>query len=105
MSEAAIERQCRLHALKRKVPSVKLQGSTAGDPDRIFLLPDGRFLLVEFKRPAGKRFGRKRPAGKLSPRQECRHAELLSCGVRVEVVYSTQQFRDLLDAQLAKRSP
>lgn len=90
MSEAAIERQCRMYALKRKVVSIKLQGSTAGDPDRIFLLPGNHFMLVEFKQPHGV----------LSPRQKYRHTELLGYGHRVDVVYSTQDFKTLLDLRL-----
>ena len=90
MSEAGIEKGCRLYALKRGCPSFKLQGGTAGDPDRLFLLPRNRCLLVEFKTLDGR----------LSPRQVVRHDQLERAGHRVVVVRSTQQFRAALDLLL-----
>jgi VRR-NUC domain len=90
MSESATERQCRVYAMSHGVPSMKLSGNVAGDPDRIFLMPNRRCLLVEFKQPEGR----------LSPRQKYRHTELLSYGHPVAVVYSTQEFKTLLDELL-----
>lgn len=53
MSESSIERAaCRRIAAELGVENLKLnvKGNT-GWPDRIFFLPGGRPLLVEFKRP------------------------------------------------------
>lgn len=85
-SEASIEGTCAKYAKWLGVPTFKLSGYIAGDPDRIFLLPGNTCLLVEFKKPGGR----------LSKRQEIRHAQLRDAGHEVAVVYSTQQFRKLL---------
>lgn len=90
MSEAGIEKGCRLYALKRGCPSFKLQGGNAGDPDRLFLLPCNKCLLVEFKTPEGR----------VSPIQRVRHDQLERAGHRVVIVRSTQQFRKALDVLL-----
>lgn len=90
MTEASIERSCRLHAQSRGVLSFKLQGYIAGDPDRVFLLPRRRVWLVEFKSPEGR----------VSPRQVERHRELAAAGHPVTVVRSTIEFRALLDSKL-----
>jgi hypothetical protein len=92
MSESAIERQCRVYATGRGVLSIKLQTGITGDPDRLFLLPGGRCWLVEFKVPGGL----------LSPRQKYRHSELAHFGHRVTVVYSTQEFKLMLDVHLSQ---
>ncbi len=85
-----MEAACRKHALAMGVPSFKIQGGAAGDPDRIFLLPGERSWLVEFKTIGGR----------LSPRQVVRHLELARMGQHVTVIYDTEKFKSLLRVRL-----
>ena len=87
MLEAAIEAGCCKYAVKRGCIPVKLQGGVTGTPDRLFLLPGGKTLLVEFKSPTGR----------LSPRQKLVHATYATRGHRVHVVRDTTAFKLLLD--------
>jgi hypothetical protein len=86
MLEAAVESASVKHAAKFGVLSFKLQGYVVGDPDRAFLLPGRRLWLVEFKSTAGR----------LTPRQKIRHAELAAAGHPVSVVRSTHEFTRML---------
>lgn len=76
MLEAGIEaRTCERALLELGVRSLKLnvQGNT-GWPDRVFFIPGGRPLLIEFKVPGALR----------SERQKLIHAMLLYNGYEVE---------------------
>ena len=50
--ESGIERRCADYAQKHGAVLLKIQ-STAGWPDRLCLLPNGRHFFVEFKKPGG----------------------------------------------------
>ena len=90
MRESAIEASCVRHAMGRGCLSFKLHAGAVGAPDRIFLLPGRRCWVVEFKTATGQ----------LSPRQKVVHASMECFGHPVDVVRSTKQFRELLDALL-----
>ena len=60
---------------------------TAGVPDRIVLIPDGRLYFVELKAP-GKT---------LSPKQVKMAAVLERLGHKVRVIDSTQQVKEFVD--------
>ncbi|KUO73447.1 MAG: nuclease [Desulfosporosinus sp. BRH_c37] len=60
---------------------------TAGVPDRIVLIPDGRLYFVELKAP-GKR---------LSPKQVKMAAVLERLGHKVRVIDSTRQVKEFMD--------
>jgi hypothetical protein len=52
--EATIEREvCRRASMELGVPNIKLKDA-AGFPDRLFLVPGGRPLMIEFKAPGAK---------------------------------------------------
>lgn len=89
-SESSIEDSCRRYALKRGVPSVKLHNYITGDPDRLFMLPDHHFWLVEFKRLNGK----------LRPRQRVRQEELAAAGIHTTTIDDRDHFVMLLDLLL-----
>ena len=90
MSESATEKSSRLHATKRGVRSVKLQGGIVGEPDRIFLLPGRRCWVVEFKSKDGR----------IRPRQRIVRGEYDMIGHPISVVRSFKQFKLLLDMEL-----
>ncbi|WP_270578011.1 VRR-NUC domain-containing protein [Caldibacillus thermoamylovorans] len=58
---------------------------TAGVPDRIVLIPGGRILFVELKKPGEK----------LRPLQEKRKKDLESMGFTVEIVDSIQRIEEV----------
>lgn len=60
---------------------------TAGVPDRIVLIPDGRLFFVELKAP-GKH---------LSPKQVKMAAVLEKLGHKVRVIDSNQQVKEFVD--------
>lgn len=64
----------------------------SGMPDRLILLPGGVLLWVETKRPKG---------GRLSALQRYQHEQLRRLGQRVEVVWTKEQARELVE-KLAK---
>lgn len=75
--ESSIERAACARVRKLYgVESVKLNiGGNAGYPDRLFLIPGGRPLFVEFKRPGGK----------LTKMQKHVHGKLRRAGYDVQV--------------------
>jgi hypothetical protein len=56
-----------------------------GVPDRLVLLPGGRFFFVELKRPKG---------GKLSTRQKIVHGQLHDMGFCVWTLYTLEAVQD-----------
>lgn len=86
--------------LERPVESALVRGTKArgglaiklntriGLPDRLLLLPGGRLLLVECKRPKGR------------PRvsQEVMHEQLAALGFEVELVDTHARVKEVLDA-------
>ena len=58
-----------------------------GMPDRLVLLPDGKFAFAELKAPG------KKPR----PLQTARHEKLRQLGYRVYVIDSTEQIGGMLD--------
>ena len=90
MRESAIEAACCRYARRHGCKPVKLQAGETGMPDRLFLLPRGRLLLVEFKAPGEY----------LSPRQRLVCGALGDIGHPVFVIRSTDHFKGLLDGLL-----
>ena len=66
--------------------SYKLAPTTAGLPDRLLVLPGGRIVLVEVKRPGGK----------LRRVQEEIRRRLTARGVEVLVIYNKDDVRKLI---------
>ena len=81
MLETHVERACRREIERRGGVFRKLTPLVVGDPDRIALLPNGRIIFVELKRPG------EGP----SKIQEYRHREIRSLGFEVWVVSSVEE--------------
>lgn len=60
-----------------------------GVPDRIVLLPGGRLIFVELKRPVG---------GVVKPWQGRMHQTLRDLGFRIEVLWTIQQVDEFLSS-------
>ena len=90
MKESYLEHSCCIYARSRWCHPIKLSDGITGVPDRMFLLPEGRCWLVEFKVPGGT----------LTPRQKLVHAQLAAIGHDVSVIYTTKQFKAQLDDRL-----
>lgn len=58
-----------------------------GIPDRMILLPKGRIIFVELKRPKG---------GKRSTRQKIVHRQLRALGFRVETLWTLEAVHDFM---------
>jgi len=85
--EHAIEQQVVVLARLAGVESLKFQPiGSGGWPDRIFLIPGGRPLFIEFKRPG------ETPR----PLQVARHDELRRLGYYVKVVDSIESGRQAI---------
>lgn len=76
----------RVRALGGRCEKMALQGRR-GFPDRLVILPGGRMILCECKRPAG---------GRLSPHQISLHAIYKTLGVAVAVVRNSADIDQLL---------
>ena len=90
--ESSIERQAVEHAHRRGIDAIKLnlQGRR-GWPDRLFLLPGGRPLFIEFKRTVKK---------KPDPLQARVHARLRKLGYRVLTCGSVEDAERAIDGAL-----
>ena len=83
--ERDIESDCTLIAEAAGVPSVKLEKVKRSYPDRLFFMPGGKPLIIEFKIP-----------GEAPRAQQRERIEMLvALGYRVEVVTSVADFRRL----------
>lgn len=87
MREKYIEQQLTKKAKQRGGLCEKWNSGTAGWPDRIVLLPDGKFGFVEVKAPG------KEPR----PLQVHRHEQLRALGYSVFVLDATEQIGGILD--------
>lgn len=93
--ERDLENKCCEHADLEGCPSVKLDKVARGWPDRIYFLPFGQILLVEFKLPGFQP----------RPQQAARHRMLSRLGHPVSVVTEFRQFQDLLQQTLDLTKP
>ena len=86
MLEKQIERKL-IEEIKKRDGIALKQTGMAGIPDRLVLLPSGRYAFVELKAPGEK------------PRklQELRMKQLKKLGFRTYVVDSIQKLGDILD--------
>ena len=90
MKEKTLER--RLSQAVKKSGGLALKfvsPGTAGVPDRLVLLPEGKISFVEMKAP-GKKPG---------PLQRLRHGQLRDLGFRVYVVDSEEGIREVLEGK------
>lgn len=87
MREKYIEQQLTRAVKSRGGLCEKWNSGTAGWPDRIILLPDGKFCFVEVKAPG------KEP----SPLQIHRHEQLRALGYPVFVLDHPEQIGGILD--------
>ena len=85
--ERDIENACVRYAELQGWEHIKLDRAKRGWPDRLFLGPDGRRLLVEFKRPGQK----------ARPLQKAVHQRLFVLGHPVHLVDHVADFCLLLD--------
>ena len=83
-------RRCVKYAISGGCLPLKLQGGAVGTPDRVFLLPRGKVMVVEFKTPDGR----------VSPRQKLVFAAFDRAGHYVQIIRSMKTFKLLLDAML-----
>ena len=83
--ESEIEGKCRDYAKKYGYFLLKIQNAK-GWPDRLLLSHNGEVIWMEFKRPLGK----------IAPLQAFYHQQLRSRKFQVEVVYSLDQFKQIL---------
>lgn len=88
--ETDIELECCDIASAEGCANLKMDRVKRGWPDRVFLLPTGGTMLIEFKRPG------ENPR----PQQDHQHDLLKEIGHPVLVIDSVEQFRDLLHFQL-----
>lgn len=79
--EATIERRLRLLLKDLGVPFVKMVTSERGWPDRVALLPEGRVIWVEMKRPGGR----------VRAYQHHVHKRIMGLGHDVRVVSSSEE--------------
>lgn len=88
MRESYIERKLVTETKKRGGLCEKWNSGTAGWPDRIILMPDGKVGFVEVKAPGKK------------PRklQLHRHKQILALGLKVYVLDEPDQIGGILDA-------
>lgn len=93
--ERDLENKCVEHANDEGCPSVKLDKVARGWPDRIFFLPFGQVLLVEFKLPGFQP----------RPQQAARHRMLERLNHPVSVVTEFHQFETLLAQTLDLTRP
>ena len=88
MKEKSLERRLAQAVKKSGGLALKfVSPGTAGVPDRLVLLPEGKISFVEMKAP-GKKPG---------PLQRLRHGQLRDLGFRVYVVDSEEGIREVLE--------
>lgn len=83
MLESAIEAILVKEVKERGGMAVKLQTMVVGTPDRLILMPDGRFYLVELKTLSGE----------LEPAQVYWHEKAGRLGHEVVVLYGADEVR------------
>jgi hypothetical protein len=95
--ESDIEQACvdlaeqHLGAVSFKLDKIPGRGQT----DRLFLLPDAKVLIIEFKRPGEK----------VTRQQRARHKHIGFLGFAVHRVDSVDQFREILWDTLKVQRP
>lgn len=88
MRESAVENKLRDAAKKRGGIALKFTSpGLSGVPDRLIILPDGKYAFVEVKRPGGK----------TRPIQEIRHRQLRNLGCKVYVLDHPNQIQELIN--------
>lgn len=87
MQEKVIEKQLVKETRLRGGLCEKWNSGTVGWPDRIVILPDGKFGFVEVKAPGEKP----------RPIQIHRHNQLMQLGYKVYVLDSPEQIGGILD--------
>lgn len=79
-----VERVEKAGGLCLKFPAIYCEGI----PDRLVVLPGGKIIFVELKRPKG---------GRLSEMQKYQIAKLRKRGARVEVLKNKQEIDDFME--------
>ena len=88
MREAAVENKLRNATKQRGGIALKFTSpGLAGVPDRLIILPNGKYAFVEVKRPGGK----------TRPIQEIRHKQLRNLGCKVYVLDHPNQIQELIN--------
>lgn len=89
--KVGVENPCVAYAKKFGIKVLKINPLWAvGWPDRIFFVPGGKPLLIEFKRPGGK----------LSKNQASTIRQLREVGYDVQVVDDPDKGRALIDQRI-----
>lgn len=93
--ESRLETDCCVYARGEGCKDYKLRSrGNAGPTDRIFALPGGVVIFVEFKTPDG--------TGRLSPLQKTEIEELQALRVPTYVCYHVEWFRRMLHFHLRR---
>ena len=101
MSAVSKTKECAIEARLVKAVAlfggvtVKMQSAPRGFPDRLVLLPGGKVIFTEVKRPKG---------GRVSPHQRDWMARLRQCGARAVVVRNAADIDKILWARTASSS-
>ena len=93
MKEAAVERRLKKRVEDAGGVCMKVMPVVAGYPDRLVILPWGRFYFAETKRPVG---------GELRPAQCVFFAKVGAIGAPVVVLWSVEEVDKWVDARLAE---
>lgn len=91
--ERSIEAACVRYAVSKGCLAWKLTPPPQGIPDRLFILPDGQFCLVEFKSAVGR----------MSKAQERMQTTLFARGVSMWICRDPAWFKQWLDGLLGLR--
>lgn len=74
---------------------LKRMGLVSGVSDLILLLPSGKAVFIELKRPDKDLFGNKQVKGKQSQSQKDFESAVVELGFRYELIYSLDEFVEL----------
>jgi hypothetical protein len=86
--ETAVERRLKKRVEDARGICMKIWPVVRGYPDRLVLLPRGRFYFVETKAPKGE----------LRPDQRAFIKKCAAIGIPVAVLYTTEQVNEWVDA-------
>jgi hypothetical protein len=88
MRETAVERRLIKQVVAAGGLCYKWMPITKGLPDRVVILPGGRIFFIETKTEGGK----------VEPAQAAMHNKMRARGVEVEVLYTTRQVDEWVEA-------
>lgn len=90
MLESKIEAKMVAALTRRGAMAIKQEGTLAGLPDRLVVLPCGRYIWVELKQDKGR----------TRPVQDAMHARLRALGCDVRVIHGMQEAMDFVEEEM-----